>query len=585
MRLSALRPFVLVAALWAALAPTGTSVAHAAPDPAAELVADVLEQLPRGISRAWIEEHVDPGPSGWTDTALAAWADLLDAEGPLAKAVSAGADVVHVEPGSKGPLVVVDTSPPLAVQLAQLDDTLEIASIRATSCTDCAPRVRWARDLGLAVRHGVSLGDRLRPGLELDITAHLAANRALVGQKWSAFLDLYLHHDHAVAAAVGGAHVRGVRGEVVDVRYPDGRVDTWRIVPDPTMGWRLDYASLAPDSPLRLDGAEARRWRRDSTVRRVRADTWEAHGALADGLGRRLGEGATGLGVDVRDDTVIIAAIDLDQTLAGTFRVDPVDGAVTGRVDLPIHRQRVLLDGRPWHVRWPASLHPRADRFAVTTPDGVRVVDLTEGESRSAGAWPAEVTALGWRGDEVVVALADRRLVAGADVVPLPSRGAPVAVHAVGDRFEVVTDAGEVVVAGDAPRIHAEVCDGDAVAAARRPSDGTWAVLCGPTARAHHALIAVAEASPPRRVGDRGVAGGAIDWHPDGHHLVAPTVDGVMGLWRRADGDVVATFSTEPLHALAFSADGDHLAGLDPHGRVGWWSLPEIRQAAHEEAE
>lgn len=558
-------------------------------DVGAEAEALVLELL--GAARddvldlAWVEDHVDPGPSGWTPRAFEAWSRLTVPGSSIRGLLARSPGPAHVAVGD-GPIrVVLDGLPLLSVVLRDGPEGLRVAGIEPTTCVGCDERTRFAMDLVADVRRRGSLAPRLVPGLDLDVATWLGLNPPLRESRWVAALGTYLQGDATVADRIGGAVVFGVEDDRVRLRYADGTEDHWRLTWSEGLGWRVAYEALAPTSPLRLDADEVPSWRRSEDARRHGLETWRPAGVpTVDGAGRRLGEAAVGAGFVALDDLVVIASLSLDRTMSAMFRVEPASGEVLARVPLPVEDdRRVLRPVEGWATRWPFALRRDGRRAAVGTPVGVVEVDLDAGTTRVVRDAGATVTALAWTPDgHLAFALADGTVEVGATSLKPSVGGAPIALDVGAHGVSWVTASGWVVTldgpeGSGAPRAR-RACEPTAVGADLRARDGTWIVACGPGATAGHVRIPWYDGEA-EAYGDTGQPGpAAVGWSEDGDRYVVARPGGGLVVWNDRAERAEAAFGQETMQGAAFSADGAHLLGVSTKGDVMWWHLPTARR-------
>ncbi len=563
--------------LWAALVPSS----HA--EGGAEALVEELIVAARedALSLAWVEDHVQPAPSGWTDTARALWQRALVSGGPLQRTLARSAGVGHVARGTGPTRVVLDGLPLLSVLVDERGEP-RIVEIAATTCFSCDERARFAKDLIADVRRRGRLAARLAPGLELDLTRWVQENPGVTDDRWASTLATYLRTDATVADRIGGAAVVGSDGDAVLVRYPDGTEDRWPLAWHDPMGWRLDYAGLSATSPLRIEAQPVRDWRRPESARAARFATWRpTNETLPDGAGRRIGEHAVGAAIDGRDDTIVLSVQALDRSVSAVFRVDATDGEVVERVALPLEGDRRTARATDaWSTRWPLALDPTSPRAAAATPVGVVIVDFGDDSSTVAIPLRSPVAALAWS-PEGALGIAYRRgdVSLGDTTLRAPVEGEPIALHVGTQGASWVTDTGAVVVVeGDAPPRVRTVCDGHAAGAALRERDGRWLVACGPEASASHTLVPWYDGAS-EVFGSMGQAApAAVGWSNDGERYAIARPEGGVVVWNGLLDVQEAAFGRRPLMEVAFSNDGAHLVGITPSGDVLWWDLPTARR-------
>lgn len=572
----------------------------AVPQPVAGWLADIVAGR---ITDGWLLAHVDPGPVGWTAERQARWRDVLRPDGPLAQvlaeaddpqavvqALPAGPDGTHGPAAPAGREVVLLTRPPLALTVHDgAAGGPHLARLEVTTCVRCGPRERFVADLLAEVRRHGRLGTRLLPDHELDLRSHVAADSGDRNGNLAGALAQRHRHDAALVDLLEGAVVAGEERGVVRVRYPDGRVDTWRITRDG--GWRVVYGDLAPDSPLRLDADARRAWWRTATAEDAAHEGWQPSWQPVDrGAGVVVGHEAAGFGLSPLDGTVWIAVADLDRTTAGLFHVDPDRRTVDARrgVDMPSRRANLRWEGS-WYDALTVAVEPASGRAALAMPGHFDTV-LPEGPAvPSPSLRPEPIVALAWGEDDardtLVVAWADGRVEHGDAVLQAPpDTGVPIAVALDTLGVELVTDRGAVLrQTTDGLTVTHAVCDGDAHGAARRARDGAWWIACGPTARAGAALVPGfrGEATPH---GDTPGASRAVAWDASGTRVVTPAPAGhraALLVLDLLDGTVVAALgrADHPVRTAAFDPGDEHVVGLLEDGTVIRWDLVEARRA------
>lgn len=552
-------------------------------DPAAELVAEMVDRARAGrLTLSWALTHVDPGPQGWTTVTRERWARALVADGPLTRALARSRGIAHLAREGGLTHVILDGAPLLSVAVDERG-SLRIVSLEPTTCLACDERTRFVQDLVADVRRRGTLLPRLRPGIDLDVSAYLLANPSIASQHWTADLDTYLAVDTRVAQLLATAVVTGHDDTTVSLRYADGRTDRWTVTWNDRIGWRVDYLGLAPNSPLRLEGDAAKAWRRTSTERAARLESWRpTTRMLPDGAGIRLGQEAVGAAIDLHTDTVVIAAVDVDASLSAVFRVDPAQGAVLDRLALPSFSSRPTLPGEGWFTGWPVALDATGTRVAVATPDGVFLADLKARTTERAHRPSSSATALTFDTDGGLrVALADGRVLTDQGTTTLDVHGAPVAIASDRHGWSLVTDAGEVWLvdhADGSPRLRHTACAGQATSAAWRPRDGSWLVSCGPASPHGHEIVPWFPGYLEVFGTQPGPPDGATAFSPDGMRYVTPAPDGAGSvLWNDRTDRPEVVLGRRPLHQAVFSGDGDHLLGVTRTGDVIWWDLPRAR--------
>ncbi len=500
------------------------------------------------LDTAWIHARVDPGPAGWTTGRDEAWQHALRDDGPALAVIRAARGVLHTAPiDGTSARVVLDSAPRLALRIATDG---RIRAIAPTACGRCSEPERWVRDHLAALRAMPDDHTRVRVGTDVDVAATLDATRSLRTHRWASLLDRRLHDDDTLRRQIAAAVVVEVAGPDVTVRYPDGRLDRWRVRFREGRG-HLEYGALRADSPLRTSITEARHYRGTSHRRTVRTEAWApSWRPTPDGLGMEIGHGAVGVALDPGDETVLVVVITLDRTVASVFRVDPWTRSVVESIPLPVPSSRRFLPVPDWTRRWPVALSPDARHLAVSTPAGLAIVDLETGEVDDRGRTMWAITALAWLdADTPVLGFDNGHLRIDGESHPVTD-SAILAIEALpSGELELATARGQVLAIAPEGARHLDtvsaqtlawVCPAGADTARRDVASGAWILHCG------HGVDRALQA-----------------------------VDGVVGEITPSPHDLPWT------HAVwqGTAPGGDALVGLSAHGQVGWWD--RARLAAH----
>jgi hypothetical protein len=529
----------------------------------------------RGSAESWLRR--------WTpdDGRRLQWRQVLASDSATVSTLRHARGVLHISEGPDYQRAVLDTLPPLSLVMRGE----QAVTLEPTTCVDCGERERFVLDLLAEVGRYGSLRDRLLPGVELDITTAMAEEPRLRSEHWPSMIALRHATDRALATRLAGATVVGVEDDVVTLRLPDGRADTWAVVWREGR-WLIDYTRLAEDSPLRLDRSAARRWRYISTRQEALVEGWTpSWHTVAGGVGERVAQDASLARFDPWDDTVWVVMHELDPAETAVFHVDPIAQTVLARHPLPARSLRGNWRAGPWRERWRAALSPNGHAMLLTGHSGVWVLDtrtgkrVTVGNSRevSAVAWGTGAAsgqvAWGREAGEVYVTNAEgrrRELSAGIWTLGLVTDGATTS--AVG------TDGRVLLWQGDdrKPETFARTCGGEATAASARP-DGAWLVVCGP--RANRTWEVHGPLGGPGEYGGYQGAGGTVAaWNPDGTELLTASPEGVGAvLWDLRSEQPLLAFGYRAFREASFNSTGDRILTVDDAGDVVVWDVARLR--------
>jgi hypothetical protein len=571
---------------------------------AARALAEEIVRHARGhrLDRDALTRFIHPGPS---ESSYLRWKEALRPYGPVEQVLAASRGVLHIAGGPGYVRVVLDTLPVLSLVLEDPGEGLRVSGIEATTCVDCDERRRFVLDLLADVRRRGELGDRLQPDLELITRGGSGADVGGRWDYWSVAAEDRLRTDLDVVRRLASARVLSSEGEIVTLGWDSGATDTWRVVPT-RRGWAVVYDDLGPDSPLRLPASDVRQWRKLSTRQEAAVATWQPLWRPTGlGAGRVVGQRAIGGTWDPHDETLLLTLFDREIPWAAVMRVDPSTGDVMERVALPLpDQQEQRYVGQV--VRPPLMVTD-----ATLTHLSIGVLGRIWSLDRAAGA----VTELGRVKNLTALTLGrdgSTRWV-GADgalapaIPDAPNLGEVVAFHVeAGDptRFEAVLADGRLASwppeapppppapatrppeeAAPPPAVFTPACPSHAVAAARRPEDGSWLVACGPEDAV--AFVIVWEPGrAPEAWGTEGAPASstaAAAWSPSGRYVAVPApadLEASVVVWDLLSERPDVVVGVERPRSVAFSPDGSELLVVDERGQAVLWSLDAARRRA-----
>ena len=554
--------------LWVAM---GLAEEQAPPLPA--VVADLLEAASQHVlDEGWLaRQPLNPALN---------WEEALRPTGPVLRTLSQHEGVARIDRMPDAVLVALQTDPGL---VATVDSAGTLLELQVTTCPTCAPAERFVRDLIADIKRRGTLGARLVPGLELDVASHLAANPSLGGQHWSASVETYFHLDRDLAHMLGNVTLDRVDEQVILVTYPDGTQDWWEPV------WRgqrfmLNYASLSPDSPLRLSSADARRWRRRSHRQSQYFETWRPPRRTdAKANGQLLGTSVIDAWYMPEDDTVWMAVFDYDRTAALLARVEPVTRELLEKQRLPSLPSSGILLLRDWFRRHHAKPADSGQDLGLVLHHDLMTYDL-DTQRTSKVAWVSEISTLSWGRHEHRNTLLASEVNGTLHLVSpegyTARHGAPLVWVDLDDGVLTrLSTRGDLlrapISALDQPPLARGVCAGHPTDAGLRPSDGLIAVTCGPEAP-HQIEIHSIRQRTPRVVGSTGLKGTGVAFSPDDRWLATPAPEGGLHLWDTATWNVVQHLGHATLSSVMFSPDGQHLLAVFEDGMAWTWPLTHL---------
>lgn len=545
------------------------------------LVEDLLERARRHtLDATWITAHVDVRVS---TSAANRWLTALRPLGPLELTLAECTDISTIVDGPGYRRAVLECRPPLSVVIRERDGQPRISGIELTACTSCDERQRFVEDLIAEVRRNGELGERLMPDFELVPLDRSA--RDTRWESWSLWAEARMRADLSVAAAVGGARVVGMQGEVVRVRYPDDTEDSWRIAETPR-GWAVVYDELAGSSPLRVSGLEIKRWRKLSVRQEAAVATWQPVLRPVDGgTGMQVARHVAGATWDAHDDSLLLVIHEREVPFA-LFALVDIDGrAVLHRWPIPIpDTNDVVLDPDALPAER-VAFDPTGQHAAFAAFGHIWTLNRTTDEVKDLGK-VGRVTALAWSPVHAAfVWSTPTGALGGLPREQSPSFSLPpaIALHIGPEGNTIATTFGQLVTwrPGDTTPLAVSACPTSATGATRRP-DGAWLVACGVEDRRSWTIAwPPGELSEP--MGDIGTISPAVSWSHTGRSLVAPAPpeagSGVV-LWDvlRKQPDVV--LGRYLAVSAAFSADDSRLAVVDVRGGLTTWEVAAARRRA-----
>lgn len=526
-----------------------------------------------GPQVGWLEEHVRPAqlpapppPEWYEQLALS-----LGPSGTLGQAL-VEAEISHTSLGPDYVRVVLSGDRPLTVVVRGADPP-RIDHLALSTCSLCEEPVRFVRDLLDEIRAPGSSAPRLIPGVDLHVRGAQEEQRSLRGVHWPAYLLRRNGRDPSLSAVLEGAVVDSAQGREVRVRLADGRVDPWTITWVDAR-WQVDYQALAPDSPLRLESWEARRWRDPSTLRRVALARWSPSWETREGA-VQVGHHVVGAAFRPLQEDLVVVTLDPDRERTGVFVVDPWTRRVTARWPLPVS-EATQLPVPHWYTRWRVALSPQGDQVAVGGPGRVWVVRLDTGARRQLTK-VRELTTLTWTERGLVVAEARGALSLWTEegmrwVVALPE---PAVSVGDGERLVVVSRQGGVMevdpATGATTQLGRACCD-RVLDAALAPTGDELLVGCDatcPTAAERWDLLGAGGVSVLQGAGSphRGVS-----WSPDGLWLTTGGPQAAPLLWDAHDEVVVGTLGQAAAEQVIWSPRADQVVVVDDQGEAWLWT-------------
>jgi hypothetical protein len=550
-----------------------------APEPSAtEAVSVLLDAVQQGpVPVTWLEQHIRPAslpiarPQWYARLALSINTGQLgealrSTPGPIA--VVEGPDYTRVVLGGPELLSVV-------VRNATID------RFEVTSCALCDEPARFVQDLLADVQRNGSDTHRLLPGVELDISAHLAENPGLAGSQWVATLQARNHQGSELSWLLGGARVTGRRGDTVEVTYADGYRDTWTVTYTDA-AWKVDYSKLPAESPLRLSAADARVWRSSTQLERAAIQRWSPSWAQVDG-GLEVGSRAIGAAIDPLDGTVLVSVLDLDRVLCGVFRVDPVSQVVLERFPVPPPDPRTNIELGRWFGQWHAAHSATNRQLAMTLPGRVWMVDLKTRRARVIHR-ANDVVLLDWvrpvaeAAEVLAIGRANGEILLLAETGALRTRldGEPVALRLEGDQGTAVLADGRIVTIRfdglEPTAAPMETCCNGASDGALAAGGTGALVTCAPMCD----TAAVHVDGSKMTVDGAGTAFGGASISPDGRWFTTGTRDGVL-VWSITTHQPVARLETSAVRTLSWGPDSASAITVGDDGRVRWWDVDAAR--------
>jgi hypothetical protein len=539
---------------------------------AAAAAHDTAPWVQRWIGQDRGERMEDPDPERWTEA-------LRDG-GTLSATLEAGRGVAAVVAGPGYYRAVLETAPMLSVLVS---NESRVIGLEWTSCRACDEPRRFALDLIEDVRHRGVLGTRLQPGLELLLAETDTPSGSRV-EHWTAMFSARLSVAQDIASLIANAVVIDQSGQLLRVRYPDGRTDTWEAQHTPR-GWALVYDALAEDSPLRLRTTEARRWRRISRRQEVAQASWEPSWASVDsGVGTVIGHHAVGASFGASPDAVVVVVLDIDRAHSAVFEVDTYTHEVLRSWELPVPADPVELRVGPWYKRWPTALSAERDRVLVATPEALWLLQLDTGELASL-AEEVSLSAVGFSDTGAPFwATHDGQLhLLGEAHFRFDLGAAPIAVQIEGDEAVAALADGRLIgwrlSTGESTGSRA-VCGGALEGATPNPRDDAWLFACGVDAP-YGFEVAAGLAGSAVAFELTGHAQGPAAWSADGRRVAvaAPLDEGdAVAVWDLLHGVPLLTVGHSPALSLRFSDDGERLLAVTEGGDVVLWNLRAARQ-------
>ncbi len=532
-------------------------------------------------------------------------ASALKPDGYLRRSLAGEPDVLGTVTGPGYVRVVMGTKPYLSFIVEGKGSHVRVARWESTSCVDCREPIRFVEDLVVDIKSRNE--PRLLPGLDLLVEGESRdpqyhdqqgspSGQPLVWPDW--YLAFQLRNQCAgyLAWLLDGAEVLGADIGGVRVALRSG-VETWPVLYSDGR-WQLDYRGLAPDSSLRLDPAQARRWRDLEYVRSRALEWWLAPGVRQADGSRLLARKAVAIGFDPIRELWMLVLERPDSRIAALVGLDQ-DARVLSREALPPWPAHYPAPGPDWVSAWTAAWTDDSRKLLLGAAGRWWVVDTRGGDSRPGPrGLLGDLVRAAWSPGGRFLALGDGdgrvALVDASTLEPLKvhyrrdGEGAAV----VGLLF----DAGEgwLLVAWADGRLeklsipHLEpvgilgeaICCGEALGLSSIQRGG-WALLacgnaCEPLSLARVSTLGDAGW---RQVADARLRGAPfISASPDGIWVVmaSPGPMGTAVLCQAESMEPVAFFGRQTLMDVAWNTESSAFVTLSHDGRVLGWTIADL---------
>ncbi|MFT7518797.1 MAG: hypothetical protein ACI9MC_000929 [Kiritimatiellia bacterium] len=551
---------------------------------AIELVQKLLSRVRNdNVDAKWIAQvlHAPTLPDAPRDAWIASWTYKLQPTRPIGAALRATEGISLVVQGPAYQRVLLQGPADLhVVVVLDAEGQLHIERIERSTCSLCDERSRFVRDLLHDVATNGDQSHRLTPHIELDVTAHMR-QRGLFGD-WVGVLQQRNRTGAVLTSLLRDARVTGGDGDIVQVTYANGLVDTWSVHWKDGR-WQVAYDGLSEDSPLRMSRNQSEQWRERSTQRASAQRAWRpAWRAVGRGAGLLIADRAIDAMIDPRDGTVLVVVMDMDRVLAGIYRIDPDTQQVLERIHLPAPDPRTQFPSDGWFSAWRAALSPDAHTMAVTGPNRVWSIDLQTGHAstvtRGAVSW-LSWTSLPPSGSPYLVVgkLDGLWLFDQGPVARLRVPGEPMAGWATPTGGVCLTRDGALWNV-DTESLSARLCCGEIASAAWSVSGGTMVASCA--APCDTAAVLMQEGSAPRNIAGAGVQHAGASVSPDGRWFTTGSSSDTASLllWEASGARPVASVPVGPVQRVRWARGGTVLLTVGLDGHVHWWDVDMLRQ-------
>lgn len=513
----------------------------------------LLATAPGGDWSAFLDAHLCPAQLA------SPWRGALERslrEGALGPSL-AGRQVTRVEPHDSIRYVFLSGQPTL---MLTVESSGCLRSVTPTSCARCDEGTRFVTDLLALARAGSR--ELLHPGYDLSLARWLKEHPEENTRAW--WGALARRNLRASARLLSGYTLVEAHDLEATLRRDDGTEERWSLVQGPRGTLQLDYASLPPDSPLRLSAEDAERWGDPSA--RARDSAWNARwDPENDAI--LLGDHVVGAAVHPLDDTALLITVDPTTRTAAAVRLDLALQEVLVRTPLPTAVEYEV----PVHPQaWSASISADLSKVLLREDGQGWLVALPAGESQRASLHKARALALAAEGSWA--AAGDARVSYHGDTpwsAEIPAAGRAIGLNGA-EVSALLADGSVWTFSRTTGQVtgRQRACDKGARGGALDPQGTKWAAICIDEAP----QIMDLAGGQRYALGATALAGHAAAWSPDGRALLLADQSALV-LWDPHEPLELDAWASDAVESITWAGEGRSILVLEGDGEARLWTL------------